>query len=146
MLACNAGESRRGLGTDFNSSETRLIPSVEFSCTGTLVGLTMSRRRGSGEVYPKLQIWRRSSTDRNLYFRNGPEIQIVASGSACETLTTNANCNQEFYCRLSPANYLSVLSGSDIIGVELPPLENQAFELFFIASGQQQYINFGDGK
>ena len=91
-------------------------------------------------MYPKLQIWRRNSTDRNLYFKNGPEIQIDAHGSACETLTRNVNCNQEYYCRLSAANYLSVLSGSDIIGVELPPLENQAFELLFIVTEQQQYV------
>ena len=91
-------------------------------------------------MYPKLQIWRRSSTNRNSYFKNGPEIQIDAHGSACETLTRNVNCNQEYFCRLSTANYLSVLSGSDIIGVELPPLENQAFELLFIVTEQQQYV------
>ena len=87
-LSCTEG-SKRGLGTDFNSSETRLIPAMEFNCTGTLVGWTVSGRRGSGTMYPKLQIWRRNGTDRNLYFKNGPEIQIDAHGSACETLTRN---------------------------------------------------------
>ena len=91
-------------------------------------------------MYPKLQIWRRSSVDHNLYFKNGPEIQIDAEGSACETITQNANCGQEFHCRLSVANYLSVQSGYDIIGVELPPLNNQAFELLFIVTEQQQYV------
>ncbi len=113
---------------------------MQFNCTGTLVGWTVSGRNGSGTLYPKLQIWRRSSTDRNVYSKNGPEIQIDAEGSGCEMMIRNANCVQEFHCRLSPANYVSVSSGSDIIGVEVPPLNNQAFELFFVASQQQQYV------
>ena len=138
-LSCTQG-SKRGLGFDFNSSEARLIPAMEFNCTGTLVGWTVSGRNGSGTMYPKLQIWRRNSTNRNEYFKNGPEIQIDAEGSACENITQNVNCSREFHCTLSPANYISVLSGSDIIGVELPPLYNQAFELLFIGSSQQQYV------
>ena len=138
QLSCSQG-SDRGLGTDFNSSEARLIPGMEFSCTGTLVGWTVSGRNYSGRAYPKLQIWRRSNTDRNVYFKNGPEIQIDAQGSACERIT-NVNCNREFHCRLSPANYVSVLSGSDIIGVVLPPLYDQGFELLFIENGQPHYV------
>ncbi len=138
QLSCTQG-SKRGLPAQ-NHLETRLIPAMEFDCTGILVGLTVSGRIGSGTAYPKLQIWRRNSTYRNVYFKNGPEIQIDAQGSACETITQNVNCTQEFQCRLSAANYVSVLSGSDIIGVELPPLHNQAFELLFIGSPQRQHV------
>ena len=136
-LSCTEGD-KRGLGTDFNRSETRLISGMEFNCTGTLVGWTVSGRRGSGTMYPKLQIWRRNGV--NEYYRNGPEIQIDAQGSACETITQNANCSQEFHCRLSAANNVSVLSGSDIIGVELPPIDNQGFELLFISHNQIQHV------
>ncbi len=138
-LSCSQG-NKRGLGTDFNSSEARLIPDMEFNCSGALVGWTVSGRIGSGTLYPKLQIWRRSSTNRNTYFKHGPEIQIDAQGSACETITQRLGCIREFHCRLSPANYVTVLSGSDIIGVELPPLNNQGFELLFIITGQRQYV------
>ncbi len=112
---------------------------MEFNCSGTLVGWTVSGRNGSGTLYPKLQIWRRSSTNRNIYFKHGPEIQIDAQGSACETITQRLGCIQEFHCRLSPANYVTVLSGY-IIGVELPPINNQGFELLFIVTEQQQYV------
>ena len=144
-LSCTQG-SERGLGTDFNSPETRLIPAMELNCTGTLVGWTVSGRIASGTMYPKLQIWRRSSTNANLYFKNGPEIQIDAHGSACETITQNTvNCSQEFHCRLSAANQVSIHSGLDIIGVELPVLYDQGFELFFIGPlsarvSNQQYV------
>ena len=113
---------------------------MEFNCTGTLMGLTVSGRNGTGTMYPKLQIWRRSSTDANLYFKNGPEIQIDAHGSACETITRNVNCSQEIHCRLSAANHISVFAGLDIIGVELPPINDQLFELLFVGSEQLQYV------
>ena len=91
-------------------------------------------------MYPKLQIWRRSSTDENLYFKNGPEIQIDAHGSACEIMTRNENCSQEFHCKLSAANHVSIFAGYDIIGVELPPINNQQFELLFVGSRQPQRV------
>ena len=137
-LSCTQG-SKRGLMAQ-NSRETRLIPAMEFNCTGTLVGLTVSGRSGTGTMYPKLQIWRRSSTNANLYFKNGPEIQIDAHGSACETLTRNVNCNQEFHCRLSAANHVSVFAGLDIIGVELPPFNDQLFELLFVGNERLQHV------
>ena len=105
------------------------------------MGWTLSGRNGSGTQYPKLQIWRRSSTNGNVYFRNGPEFQIDAQGSVCEELTRNGSCNQEFHCRLPISSYVHVASGSDIIGVELPPFFDSAFELLFIAfTDQQQYV------
>ena len=104
------------------------------------MGLIVSGRNGTGTMYPKLQIWRRSSTDANLYFKNGPEIQIDAHRSACETLTRNENCSQEFHCRLPAANHVPISAGVDIIGVELPPFNNQRFELLFIVSEQLQHV------
>ena len=106
---------RRGLRSDYdNQPETRLIPAMEFNCTGTLVGWMVSGRRGSGTMYPKLQIWRRNSTDENEYFKSGPEVQIDAHGSGC--LSIIQSCNRVFRCRLSTANTVPVHSGSDIIG------------------------------
>ena len=111
---------------------------MQFSCSGTVVGWTVSGRSGSGTKFPNLQIWRRNDTNQYLYHATGQEIQIDAEGSTCETITQT--CDQIFQCRLSRANRVSVQSGSDIIGVELPPLEDQAFELLFIAAPQSQYV------
>ena len=138
-LSCTEGR-KRGLSVQ-NRPETRLIPAMEFNCTGTLVGWTVSGRRGSGTMYPKLQVWRRNSTSSSTYYKNGPEIQIDAEGSACETITqTCSDSNRTFQCKLSTANRVSVRSGSDFIGVELPPFNNQGFELFFLISSQQSHF------
>ena len=96
----------------------------------------MSGRAGNGTMYPKLQIWRRGSTDS--YHKVGPEIQIDTEGSACETISQT--CGQVFRCQLSSAYQVSVISGLDIIGVELPHLDNQGFELYFTSSMNNQFV------
>ena len=106
------------------------------------MGWRVSGRDWSGTLYPKLQIWRRSNTDRNVYFKNGPEIQIDAQGSACELISRNENCAQEYHCRLSAAYHVPILAGSDIIGLELPPFHNQAFSLLFLLGTNWQKDNY----
>ena len=139
-LSCTEG-SERGLGSDQQAMvETRLIPYMEFNCSGILVGWTVSGRAENGRVYPKLQIWRRSTSDSNLYQKNGQEIQIDAEGSACEEISQT--CGQVFQCRLSSANQVTVVSGMDIIGVELPPLDHQGFELYFVTNRRHQNFQY----
>ena len=118
--------------------ETRLIPEMTFNCSGTLVEWMVSGRAGNGTMYPKLQIWRKSSRSMDLYHKIGPEIQIDAEGSACETISQT--CGQVFRCQLSSAYQVSVFSGIDIIGVELPHLDDQGFELYFTSSMNNQYV------
>ena len=135
LLSCTEG-SERGLGSDQEALvETRLIPYMKFNCNGTLVGWTVSGRAQNGTEYPKLQIWR-SITDY-LFQKIGQEIQIDAEGSACEEITQT--CGQVFQCRLSPANQVTVVSGIDFIGVELPHLDQQGFELYFITNRRHTY-------
>ena len=111
---------------------------MELTCQGILVEWTVSGRAGHGTMYPKLQIWRRSTLDSSQYTKIGPEIQIDAEGSACENISQV--CSQTFHCTLLPSYQVEVRSGIDIIGVELPPLDNQGFELYFIESSQRQYV------
>ena len=83
-----------------------------------------------GTQFPKLQVWRaNSSQGPDFYFKPGKDIQVDAEGTACEILTKT--CGQIFQCRLSKDHQVSVQSG-DILGVELPPLNDSAFELFFL--------------
>ena len=129
-----------GSGRGQNDSiETRLVPEMEFICNGTIVRWTVSGRAGQGTQFPKLQVWRRAdSVDKDEYHKQGQEIQIDAEGSVCEEITQT--CDQIFHCSLSADYQVSIQSGSDIVGVELPPVANQGFELFFMPGSQIQYI------
>ena len=110
--------------------ETRLIFSMNFTCSGVIIGWTVSGRARVGTQFPKLQVWRANrSQGSDFYFKPGKDIQVDAEGTACETLTKP--CGQIFQCRLSNDHQVSVQSG-DFLGVELPPLNDSAFELFFL--------------
>ena len=132
-LSCTSEGSARGLsGTIL--IETRLLFSMNFICSGTIVGWTVAGKMGEGALYPELQVWRaNSSQGDNYYYKPGQDIPIVfeGPGSACELVTQT--CGQIFHCRLSLDNHVPVQAG-DILGVELPPLNNSGFQIFFIDS------------
>ena len=66
------------------------------------------RKAGTGTMYPKLQIWRKSSIGQ--YYKIGHKIQIDAGRSVCQIMTQT--CGQIFQCRLTTANQVHVSSGS----------------------------------
>ena len=121
--------------------ETRLIFSMSFTCSGVIIGWTVSGRAREGTQFPKLQVWRaNSSQGPDFYFKPEKDIQVDAEGTACEILTKT--CGQIFQCRLSNDHQVSVQSG-DILGVELPPEFTSGFELFFVGDlpdTQDHYI------
>ena len=128
-LSCTSEGSARGRP---NTIETRLLFSVTFTCNGTIVGWTVAGKMGAGTLYPELQVWRaNTSKGYNYFYKPGQDIPIVFEGSTCELVTQT--CGQIFHCRLSPDNHVPVQAG-DILGVELPPLSNSGFQLFFIDS------------
>ena len=113
---------------------------MRFTCPGVIVGWTVAGRRGRGTQYPKLQVWREDGSQRDLYNKQGGEIQIDAGGTACETITQT--CGQIFQRRLREVNQVSVQPG-DILGVELPAVTSSSgFDLFFISvpNTQDHYI------
>ena len=117
---------------------------MEFTCNGTIVGWIVSGMAGQGTEPPKLQIWRRNiATDgdsEDYYHKRGSAIPIdpEADGVECEEILT---CNNTFQCRLNETYQITVQSETDIVGIELPPLLNQSFELFFTSdSNISQYM------
>lgn len=126
LLCTSEGHVR---GRD-DTIETRLLFSVNFTCSGTIVGWTVAGTMGQGVIFPALQVWRANhSQGDNYYYKPSQDIPIVFKGSACVIVTQT--CDQLFHCRLSPSNQIPVQAG-DILGVELPPLTNSGFQLFFI--------------
>ena len=119
-----------------NSIETRLIPDLEFTCNGTIVGLTVLGRLREGTVDPKIQIWRRNEATEDAYYIQG---EIPINFTSCEEIT-QLSSGSTFHCRVNESLQITVESGLDILGVELPSLEEQSFELFFTNGSQLQYV------
>ena len=94
---------------------------------------------GQGTKPPKLQVWSRSSSDAEQYYKHGREIPLHNESLACKVVTEI--CPQTFQCILKEGYQVAVQSGDlDIIGVELPPPEDQSFELFFKAGSENQSV------
>ena len=136
-VSCTEG-SYRGR---FDTIETRLLFSMNFTCHGTIVGWTVTGERVQGKTqYPELQVWRaNSSRGLNYYYKPGQDIPVNPEGSACEIVTKT--CGQIFQCRLRADYQVSVQPG-DILGVELPNVTISGFHLYFISipGTQDHYI------
>ena len=136
-ISCTQG-SYRG---QYDTIETRLLFSMNFTCHGTIVGWTVTGDKTQGRTqYPKLQVWRPDRSQRSdYYYKPGQDIPVNPDGPACEIVTKT--CDQIFQCRLRAANQVSVQPG-DILGVELPQLTSSGFHLYFISipGTQDHYI------
>ena len=129
-VSCFRGGEARGLA---NSIETRIIPEVEFNCCGTITGWRVAGRAGPGTQFPTLQIWRRNNNTCGEYFRTGESIIMENSVPSpqvdCDVIEHTLNVRDR----------ISVQPG-DVIGIELPPLFDQAFQVLFEPGGELNYI------
>lgn len=111
---------------------TLLFPHLTFGCNGTIVRLTVAVAADSnserGQSAPKIQIWKENGS---LYQKLGPEILIL--NSSCEDLMLNEG---KFQCTLSESARVSVQPG-DILGIEIPPVDNGYKILFINASSHK---------
>jgi hypothetical protein len=122
------------------SVETRLIPSMRFTCNGTIVGFTITGEdSNTGNHDPKLQVWREDKEKCGSYQKLDSEILI--RGGSCSSLTPLQSQNQAgmFHCTLKPARQVSVQYG-DILGIELPPISDSDFDLYFTDGGPTNYV------
>ena len=109
-----------------NESVTILIPEMNFTCSGTVVGFTVGGFQAKGEQDPLIQIWRenRSHSNQGVYYKTAADIAI--NGTVCE----NGRLSREpqarvFHCNLSELFQVSVQPG-DILGLEIPPLNDSS--------------------
>ena len=130
--------SRRGRQ---NGIQTRLIPSMRLSCRGTITGFTAGGRSRNGDQDPKIQVWRENKTQCGFYYRPVPDINITTNSDVCTNVTTIPESkNKIFHCVLRTSARVSVLPG-DILGIELPPTNDDRFRLFFTnQNGERNYV------
>ena len=129
------GGRKRGLP---DGIQTRLIPSMRFSCRGTITGFTVGgRKRSNGQQDPKIQVWRENKTQCGFYYRPVPDINIhvITNSDMCSNVTTIQQ-SRIFHCALRTSAHISVLPG-DILGIELPPTNDDRFELWFTNNGER---------
>ena len=113
-----------------NESVTILIPEMNFTCSGTVVGFTVGGRQVNGEEDPLIQIWREnlSHPDPGVYYKIATDITI--NGTVCENGLSEESGTSVFHCNLSESFHVSVEQG-DILGLEIPPLNNDDFLVYF---------------
>ena len=94
---------------------TRLIPEMRFTCTGTIVGYSVSLRIPNTDYSPEIQIWRENSSQPGVYYKK--QDAIVINTTACNAVYSNSN--GVFNCTLNQGAQIPVQAG-DILGLELP--------------------------
>ena len=131
-------------------NSTRLIPDMNFTCSGTIVRVTvagMSKKINDGinqrnRSAMNLQIWRENTTKNGRYHK----AEDISLPSVCKMnmlkKRVSRMCNGigvYYECTLWMNMKISVESG-DILGIKLPPRRNANFELYFTESLLTNYI------
>lgn len=125
--------SGRGNGTQVT---TRLFPDLRFGCSGTIVRMVVAVVNRAGRQSPKVQIWRKSETESGIYYRHGPDIPVVDDSSVCIRHRLSGGL---FRCIVNETFRISVQSG-DILGLELPPENDDDFDIYFKTGGPLNYV------
>lgn len=115
-----------------SSAITRLIPDLKFTCDGIITQFTVGGRGRPGSKDPMIQVWRECGNQPGTYFK--PVTDIALNAIVCDG-GENMLSMGVFQCTLEEAFRVEVQAG-DILGLELPPTDNQDFEVHFTnASG-----------
>ena len=124
--------SRKGA---FNRIQTRLIPSMRFTCSGTIVAYTATLQLQNDGQDPKIQVWRENKAQCGTFYRVS---EIVVNAISCSSVETVIP-GRIFYCALKNSTQVTVQFG-DILGIELPPTRDSRFDLYFTNGGPLNYI------
>ena len=123
---------------------TRLIPEMNFTCSGIITGYTAALRGHdqSGEHDPPIiiQAWRKNSSHPDFYYKTNTEIAIdetLCVGGLTEVYT------EVFHCDLDMAigRVVSVQPG-DVLGLQISERSNDDIALGFVrvSSGPTNYV------
>ena len=120
---------------------------MNFTCNATIAGFTFAgiNRQQEGHQDPVIQIWRENSSwpqndGSKVYYKTGPAIAVNISeeASACDDGLPKI-ASQTYWCILKKDSYILVQPG-DILGLELPDIDYDDFDIFFVEEGPVNYI------
>ncbi len=123
-----------------SATTTILIPDMNFTCYAKLVGFTFAgiNRQNGGRQDPKIQIWRKDNISEpgpGVYQKTGTEIAVNISknGACADGLPTISS--RTYFCVLVERFQVLIQPG-DILGLELPPNDDDDFDIRFTMGGE----------
>jgi hypothetical protein len=126
-----------------SSAVTVLIPEMNFTCNQTILAFSFGGidRRGGGQQDPMIQIWRENSSMPGNYYKITCPIPENNFDIVCADGLTRINppTQRSFLCILNKEYQVSVEPG-DILGLEIPPTNDDDFDILFTRGGPINYI------
>ena len=113
---------------------------MNFTCNcATIAGFTVAGiNRINGSQDPMIQIWRENISQSAVYYKTGPAIAVNISADVCDDglpkITTRT-----FLCVLKK-EYQVLIQAGDILGFEMPPTNDDDFDILFTTGGPRNYI------
>ena len=104
-------------------SQQSLMPSLSFTCNGTLTALAFAAQVGLGTLLPELQVWRPAASNGS-----GPYTKVFSTNQLQprETIYPNVYVVQ---------NLTHKFHSGDVIGLHQPSRENSSLVLLYRDSG-----------
>ena len=124
----------------------RLIPEMNFTCNGTIVGFTVAgwRRPSRDDFIPiEVQIWRKNSSLNSTYYITDNEFEIEINESVCTEVFLQAiEGRQVWKCNLNATGNQVEVQAGDVLGILLPPRTDISFLLSIarVSRGPTNYI------
>ena len=109
---------------------------MKFTCDGIITQFIIGGVPRPGAQDPRIQIWRKSPNRCGAYFKPLPDIPLNAN--ACNE-SIKLFSQGMFQCSLLETFSIQVQPG-DILGLELPPTNNESFEIRFNSGGPTNYV------
>lgn len=111
---------------------------MKFTCKGTIVGFTIVGRGRNGDESPRIQLWREDKAQCGFYQKSTSD--IIINRDSCSSLTTlSSGTPATSQCALKSSSQINVQRG-DILGIQLPPTNDDDFEVYFTNTGATNYI------
>ena len=120
---------------------TRLIPEMNFTCNGVIVGYTAALREQNGDQDPIIQVWRKIDTSQPISYRKTSQAGIAIDKALCVGGLTEIR-SEVFHCTLNETTTRVRVQLGDILGLELPPGNNDDIILGFARTsrGPTNYV------
>ena len=133
-----------GRGTSV-TTVTVLIPEMNFTCYNEthLAGFSFAaiNRNGEGSD-PKIQIWRRDTSQPCFYQKLDQDITVHVPGDDSRQVCKDGAfmiASRTYHCILQ-SDFQFLVQPGDILGLEIPSTDDDDIELLFTNDGPTNYI------